>query len=97
MSKKLECIPTKLKVSVTQKHIDKGKPHNPEYCPIAYAMRDLGFKDLDVGGSDVTGTLGGFTTTYYGPAKNDIFVQKFDSGEKVKPFTFVADLAEVQR
>jgi hypothetical protein len=97
MSKKLECIPTKLKVSVTQKHIGKGTPNSVEYCPIAYAMRDLGFKNLHVDGAAMSGRLGGFYVTYYGPAKNDDFIVKFDDGENAKPFSFIANLAEAVR
>jgi hypothetical protein len=33
-----------MKVKITRRHINKARPRNPDYCPIALALKELGYK-----------------------------------------------------
>jgi hypothetical protein len=83
-----------VKVNVTQKHIDIGVPKDCKYCPIAFALRDLGFKHFDVGVISIN-----IFESAYGDVKRinlpknvGSFIQDFDAGREVKPFEFELDI-----
>ncbi|AXH46556.1 hypothetical protein SEA_ROBINSPARKLES_111 [Gordonia phage RobinSparkles] len=87
-----------MRVTVTQKHIDKGLPCRSYACPIAEAINDKGYV------SSVTDESVYITSKseaarannsddvnwkkYTLPKSAKQFVNDFDSGKKVKPFTF---------
>ncbi len=80
-----------MKVTVTNKDIAYGCKSNESNCPIARAVNkalgipitygavEVGIWDIHIMGA------GSFKTSR--SAKR--FIQKFDSGKKVKPFTFI--------
>lgn len=81
----------KVKVEVKAKHIKAGLPENFRFCPIALAVKDKGFQrpyvTVEVSAYDkednpVVASL---------PLKALNFIDKFDEGKKVKPFSFVAN------
>jgi hypothetical protein len=77
---------TRIKVSVTDKHIKEGKCDNPRYCPIALAIKELGFEKVYV---DKRYFL--INKEHYGmPKKACAFIGKFDENNDVRPFSFVA-------
>jgi hypothetical protein len=76
----------RIKVSVTAKHIEKGKRRNPGYCPIALAIKGLGFKKVYVGRNYLILDK----WPYKVPAKTNEFIRKFDENNDVKTFSFVA-------
>lgn len=76
-----------LRISVTADDIKRGKRENTKWCPIACAVRKLGKKKRIYVDQDVI-TLG--SVTYKMPQRAGNFVDLFDSGEKVRPFSFVA-------
>ena len=84
----------KHKIKVTQGHINKGEPHAACYCPIALAMIDMGFEDIEVVSNRASGELDG---SYYGtdlPVEAQIFVVSFDENPTsafIKPFEFEVD------
>ena len=85
----------KLKVDVTWDHIDQGVGEDPYGCPIALAIGDL---PNVMGGAFVDSTMCEFThhdchvCDVPLPKKARTFVQKFDSGQDVKPFSFTLNL-----
>jgi hypothetical protein len=89
-SKKALCIPTILKVKVTQKHINNGKPRKAAFCPIALALKESGYKGVDVG-DIINVKFGKFKPVYYNKRAEE-FVSKFDDYQTVKPFEFEAEL-----
>lgn len=84
----------KIKVQVTDAHIKSGTRKNPEFCPIARALRNtilLGYKvrtgtlDIDRARPRNRRLIQQERTL---PLKARNFIKKFDLGAKVKPFTF---------
>ena len=74
----------RIKVQVKQKHITKGIAGDGDSCPIAYALKDMGYKGLHVEGDQIIGSADYAPL----PLKAQRFIRKFDDGEKVKPFNF---------
>jgi hypothetical protein len=75
-----------MKISVTKHYIAKGKPLYPDRCPVALAMTAaLGEEIYVIGGLYRPATGGAY---YALPLKVRKFVNDFDSGMTVKPFTF---------
>ena len=79
-----------LQVEVTAMDIEYGLSRY-EACPIALALRRLGFKKVLVGKTWVQVRSGrNSTLTRYYPIDRDgmsAFVTAFDKGEKTEPFT----------
>ena len=77
-----------LHVEITAMDIEYGvSRHNA--CPIALAVRRLGFKNVLVGKTWVKVGMND-TRTRYSPVDRDqmsAFVTAFDKGEQVQPFT----------
>ena len=77
-----------LNVHVTQDDIKRGKSENPHLCPIACALRKQGHERITV---ENWGIQVGRSKDYYDiPAKATAFIEAFDFGVPVKPFSFVA-------
>ena len=76
----------KLVVHVTQDDINKGVEGNSHLCPIARAVRRLGKKRVTVDGAQIQVR----SRWYEMPYKAEKFVDRFDMGKRVKPFTFTA-------
>lgn len=76
-------------VSVQQEDIDNGKPEDCDSCPIALACRRLGYKDVSVGVS-----LHVDDHDYWLPSEASRFIEEFDNGEVVSPFSFTANLSD---
>lgn len=81
-------------VTVTREHIDQGEQRSCSNCPIALAF-DAAIPDaLD---SSVTGGYASVWTdlrrvvTYELPIEAREFIQDFDEGSPVSPFTFEAE------
>ena len=78
-----------LQVEVTAMDIEYGLSRY-EACPIALALRRLGFKNVLVGKTWVQVRNGRNSVTRYYPIDRDAmsaFVTAFDKGEKTEPFT----------
>jgi hypothetical protein len=74
-------------VHVKGKHIKQGKPGQGDYCPIALALKDMGYSDVNVQGAGAIEVDG---VDLEVPDNIDKFIGKFDDHESVKPFSFVA-------
>ena len=81
-----------LSVRVTQDDINKGKPGNEYFCPIALALRKQGHERVSV--VDGYATLGRNKDMYILPHKAREFVNDFDDCFIVKPFSFSACILE---
>ena len=75
-----------MKVQVTNKHITKGKPGRIHSCPIALAIREQCAKGKAVSVTGCEVSIG--NKIYELPTRANEFIMMFDTGEKVKPFTF---------
>ena len=86
-----------MKITVTQEDINEGSPQDPGSCPVALAcIRELKLGKTDdievvenavaVGRSTANGDW--VTKTYKPPVKVTKFIEAFDKGKPVKPFTF---------
>ncbi len=75
-----------MKITVTQRYIDKGKRAFPDKCPVALALRHV------FPGSDVSvGTIHAHIDdkSYRLPRTAYTFIFDFDLERPVKPFSFV--------
>ena len=80
-----------MKVRVTQDHIDRGKRLNPDLCPIAIALADEGWRQVEVAcGAALSRERSGLL-----PVRVSAWVSDFDEGATVKPFEF--EFEDVQR
>ena len=75
-----------MKVLVRRKHIREGNPNDAKRCPIALALREMGFSDPAVNHQDIE-----FSRQLKAelPGVAQKFIMKFDNFEKVKPFSFL--------
>jgi hypothetical protein len=83
----------KVHIEVTEQDIKDGKPCTISSCPIARALRRTLPKSVaQVGGDGITmnGVFGRRSITT--PAKILAFVESFDNGYPVKPFSFNIDV-----
>ena len=76
-------------VTVTAEHIAAGKREDCERCPIALAFAEIfpGSPYVDELAVIVTDEDGG-ETEFYLPAEAQEFIESFDNGLTVAPFTF---------
>lgn len=73
-----------MKIEVTQKHIDEaGSDCNS--CPVALAVKEAVKHDA-VEAGQFTITIG--SLSHETPSRVTRFMDKYDNGESVKPFTF---------
>ena len=78
----------KYKVEVTAKDINKGRVCNGQYCPVALAVGRTGRFILGKIFVANTRVYAG-DAKYSLPKKAIAFIEKFDEGRPVKPFSFV--------
>lgn len=84
---KKDLLPPKLlKIKVSRVHIKKGKKGSTKSCPIARAIRSLGYKNIAVSSCDIQIN----DHVYDIPDKVSDFIEQFDDGKEVKPFEFTA-------
>lgn len=81
-----------MRVSVTQDHIDNGVKDDTGCCPIGLALKDCGIEDPEVQNSfvrweEVHGTWRRLKLPDL-PAAARLFIERFDAGKPVAPFTF---------
>ena len=78
----------KVKVNVTQNHIQRGRRSNSNYCPIALALKEtLGLKTVSVSDGVLFG--GGYERLRVQlPLHARKFIRAFDDKKAVKPFSF---------
>lgn len=73
-----------MKIEVTQEDIRNGKCKSFWGCPIALALARAGFKDVIVSAAYACSK----DKTLDFPVEALHFINRFDRGETVKPFTF---------
>jgi len=82
----------RIEVSVTEEDIRNGFTNNCRYCPIANALRRMGY-DPRVDGLDIVligeGSKDVCVST---PDVANEFIKRFDDMEPVKPFTFELEI-----
>ena len=76
-------------VEVTQEDIDRGCKNSNSHCPIGLALQRMGYKHVSVGqriwlGADFPEFVAPTPT----PPAACKFIEDFDSGKEVKPFSF---------
>jgi hypothetical protein len=81
-----------MKITVTQRHIERGEKHAASRCPVALALEDAKpssyARVCPFNNIFETRTIRGVLTRYDIPATVRIFVRAFDQGLPVEPFTF---------
>ena len=78
-----------MKVEVSQKHIDAGGKGRALLCPIALALQDQGHKECWVWSGTIMFRLGNHTLSGVDMPNEAVrFIERFDHGLPVKPFTF---------
>lgn len=82
----------KLKVEVTSEHIAKGDAFNPCGCPIALAILQAVRHPFVV--VAVSTGIVIRQNTYPMPAEVIAFIDAFDAGQPVQPFTFEIEVYE---
>lgn len=82
----------KREIRVTQDHIDRGGGTQPCFhCPIALAARDAGFQDVAVHHRYIHYASKGGDKFVRLPDEAMFFIQHFDKGWPVQPFSFEVD------
>jgi hypothetical protein len=85
---------TEVIVSVTESHIKRGSEGDPHGCPVALALRSKKYTfgpGLGHGvGQDTISFFNrsGRTVEIETPKQVSKFINRFDAGKKVKPFSF---------
>lgn len=81
---------SKLKVTVRKKHIEEGLPGSPKRCPIALAIKEMGFPLVSVCTEELLTRARGAkkVVAYNVPTRAARFILNFDSGNKVRPQSF---------
>ncbi len=80
---------TALKVQVTQEHIDLGTRSDSLTCPIALALKTLGYTAPIVNSLFITlDPTAPFNSLLWLSQKVVDWLEKFDDGKKVPPFEF---------
>lgn len=78
-----------MKITVKQKHIDKGEKTKAMSCPIALAIKDYYWFPRRVVVGHCCCFIGkNMDKTYPLPKEVTNFIQDFDMGLEVKPFSF---------
>lgn len=78
-----------MKIAVTDQHIAEGEPCSPQQCPVALACIDAGFIRPAITALWITcSTSSGEAIAEYTPYETWDFIERFDGGKPVKPFTF---------
>ncbi len=81
---------TRVKVAVTQSHIVDGSRTNASTCcPIALAVRGMGYERASVAANYVNLKTG---QRQHLPRSAQRFIQRFDNCKKVNPFNFFLDV-----
>lgn len=75
-------------VNVTQKHIDEGWPRVCGKCPIALALKENAWTQPMVTHKQIWDCYNYGKTISNLPPEACEFIEKFDKGEKVEPFSF---------
>ncbi len=75
-----------MKIQVTKEDIEKGEIKDRKCCPIALALRRIGFTNVEVT-CEMT-----IHPTSFLPNNARLFVTEFDVGIPVKPFSFYLGL-----
>ena len=88
-------------IKVTQEDIDRGVRRHDAHCPIANAIRGMGYYGVSVAGIMACFyTDDGFEHEIFLPSKAQEFANHFDDGNNVEPFEFECeeiDLAKMLR
>ena len=87
-------LPRKFRIVITKEDIAKGERENPYSCAVALAIkrRFPGYR-VDVDGRDVEIRMGRKSRCYAASERMEVFIERFDRGQPVKPSTFVVTLA----
>lgn len=78
-----------VKIEVTKKDIKHGRKGQARFCPVARAMKRLTLhKKVWVGGASVSYRVRGSMQGAKLPRAARAFIERFDRGQTVKPFSF---------
>jgi len=81
-----------MEINVTQGDIDAGDRCNGYHCPIALAVRRrLAMDMIQVSPSILEVYIDNTWKSYSLPKEATEFIQNFDKGKEVHPFTFIAE------
>lgn len=94
---KLHKLPKRIRIRITKESIENGQRFDPHWCPVALALKDR-LKDFEVPLEVSVGYYDAYTYSwqqdvdkdasynYTEPDKVGEFMDRFDSGNKVRPF-----------
>ena len=86
--------PREVKIKVTQRDIDRGIVEDCRSCPIALATRRT--RIMPLGDLFVGSTTLDFNGRWMYDSKAARFIDRFDAGLSVRPFTFIATRKETK-
>lgn len=85
-------------VTVTERHISTGKAADCERCPVARAIADaipgLAYIGVFAHGIDLQRSEDEDEISAHTPDEVAEFIEAFDNGRPVSPFTFTLDIPE---
>ena len=82
----------KVKIKVKQKHIDDGMRKSNSYCPIAMALKDRGYSNINVDQRSMIFETSRSRWYGYLPLVARCFINNFDKKGDGKPFEFEAKI-----
>jgi hypothetical protein len=82
----------KCTIAITQKHIEAGLRESFHSCAVALAMSDAGLGAPGVNAFFIEGVSNGEHLSAVTPGEVRQFVDDFDHGRPVSPFSFEVDL-----
>lgn len=85
-------------IRVTAEDIKSGRRSSPDSCPIASALYRMEFEEgPSVGYDECSFSRGGKRLKVPLPESAQVFIEHFDLGEPVKPFSFYLDLSKAKK
>lgn len=88
---------TRVKIKVTEEHIEAGKRGDCSACPIALAVLDavmVPAMRANISGLVLNCSAGQYISYAESPPKVARFIGDFDRGNHVNPFTFYAEFKD---
>lgn len=76
-----------MKITVTEEHIQKGERRSCGRCPIAQAIHESTGVAMEVGIASAWPANGPYKCIDL-PREAQVFIDRFDRGSRVRPFTF---------
>lgn len=84
-----------MRIKVGVEHTSRGVRNSLEQCPLAIALKELGFTNVSAGRSSVTAVWRGRSFHAYVPPDISKKLSDYDNGGNLAPFVFDAEFEDL--